>query len=143
MVAAADQHKPPFGLVLTGEAESWMPALQQIVGPDLVPYRVQGERELLEVVEAGLADAAVLDEEAEQDIPVLQVLRMIRRMDAMLPVVIVTRRRDRRWLEDALRLAAFSVVAKPLELESLLRQVQRLMVRLEVALREDMERRQQ
>ena len=45
-------------------------------------------------------------------------------------MVVVTRRRDRRWLEHALRLAAFSVVAKPLELEELLRQIQRMMARL-------------
>jgi DNA-binding NtrC family response regulator len=60
---------------------------------------------------------------------------MIRRLDADLPVVVVTARRDRRLLQDALRLAAFSVVVKPLQLEELLRQIQRMMIRLDELLR--------
>jgi len=86
------------------------------------------------VVDSGLVDAAVLDD-IEGMIDVLQMLRMIRRLNAMLPVVIVTRRSDRRVLETALRLAAFSVVSKPLELEPLLRQIQRIMERLDLMLR--------
>jgi DNA-binding NtrC family response regulator len=126
----------PFGLVVSGEAESWLPALDKLVGPELlVAYRVGTGNELLEVVEAGMADAAVLDEEVNWDVPVLQLLRMIRRLDAALPVVVVTAHTDRRWLEHALRLAAFSVLTKPLELEPLLRQIQRIMLRTERLLR--------
>ena len=58
----------------------------------------------------------------------------------MIPVVIVSSRRDRRWLEAALRMAAFSVVAKPLQLEELLRLIHRLMNRLDVMLRGNFER---
>jgi len=50
-------------------------------------------------------------------------------------VVVLTTRTDRRWLEDALRLTAFSVVIKPLGLEELLRQIQRMMHRLDEMLR--------
>ena len=138
MVAALNTRDGPFGLVITGEAESWEPALGQILGPQLlVTYRVSGHHELLEVVRSGLADAAVLDDEADWQVGVLQMLRMIRRLDRLLPVVVVSRHSERRWLEDALRLAAFSVVTKPLELEELLRQVQRMMVRLDQMLRQD------
>ena len=38
-------------------------------------------------------------------------------------------------LEDALQLAAFSVVCRPLALEELLRQIQRMMMRIDRALR--------
>jgi CheY-like chemotaxis protein len=111
MVAVLNQHREPFHLVVTGEAESWLPALELIVGPDvLVPTMVSDDRELL--------DAAVLDDEARWAVDVLQLLRMIRRLDADLPVVVVTARRDRRLLQDALRLAAFSVVVKPLQWRS-------------------------
>lgn len=139
MVAALRQRDEPFGLVVTGEAESWRGALELIVGPRwLRTYHVSDDRELLSVVEHGLADAAVLDDSAEWSVDVLQMLRMIRRLDAMLPVVVLTTRRDRRWLEHALRLTAFSVVVKPLELEELLRQIQRMMVRIDAMLhRED------
>ena len=141
MVATMNDKSRPFGLVITGEAETWQNALDQIVGPDwLRTYRVSGGRQLLELVDAGLADAAVLDESMRDDVDVMQMLRLIRRTDAMLPVVLVTSRRDRRSLEDAMRLAAFSVVARPIELEELLRQIWRMMARLDQMMRMGRER---
>ena len=137
MVATLNQRREPFTLVVTGEAETWRPALEQIVGTrwlSLCPVR--DDRELLHVVEAGDADAAVLDDAAHWHVGVLQLLRMIRRVNALLPVVVITARRDRRWLEDALRLAAFSVVVRPLALEELLRQIERMMRRMDELLRE-------
>ncbi len=126
----------PFSLVVTGEAESWLPALHQIVGSAyLVPRQVSDDRELLDVVSSGQADAAVLDDAAEWELDALQLLRMIRRVNRTLPVVVVTGRRDRHWLEDALRLTAFSVVTRPLALEELLRQIARMMSRLDEVLR--------
>lgn len=138
MVTTSRRRKEPFGLVVSGEAETWLPALEQIVGSNLlVAHKVNSDDELLEVIHAGVADAAVLDDAADWSLDVLELLRMIRRLDAMLPVVIVTEHRERRWLEDALRLAVFSVVARPLALEELLRQIQRMMERMDRALRGD------
>jgi DNA-binding NtrC family response regulator len=140
MVALPTKNRRPFGLVVTGEAESWRKVVEQIVGADmLTTYPVTDDRELLNVVESGRVDAAVLDDEAGWMHDVLQLLRMIRRFNAVLPVVVVTTHRERRYLEDALRLAAFSVVTKPLELEELLRQIQRMMERLDAMLRADQE----
>jgi DNA-binding NtrC family response regulator len=137
MVAALYRESQPLRLVVSGEAGSWQMALEQIVGPQwLTMVPVRGDRELMEVVRAGEADAAVIDDEVDWGLDVLQVLRMIRRMNDQIPVVVVTSRRDRRLLEAALRLAAFSVVTKPLELEELLRQLQRLMIRLDRILRD-------
>ncbi len=139
MVTNSRQRMGPLGLVLTGEAQSWQPALEEIVGPDLLrAYHVRSDRELIEVVQSGLVDAAVLDEDVQWPLDVLQMLRMIRRMDAALPVVVLSRRRDRIWLEDALNLAAFSVVTKPLQLETLLRQVQLMMNRIDQMLGGDL-----
>lgn len=138
MVTTSRQRKDPFGLVVSGEAGTWLPALEQIVGSKLlVAYKVNGDNELLEVIHAGVADAVVLDDAADWSLDVLELLRVIRRLDAMLPVVIVTEHRERHWLEDALRLAVFSVVARPLALEELLRQIQRMMERIDGALWED------
>lgn len=136
MVAALNQRRQPFGLVVTGEAQDWQDALEQIVGPEwITTYRVSDGRELLSVVESGVADAAVLDDRAELGLDVMQTLRLIRRLNAALPVVVVTTQIDRRVLENALRLAAFSVVPRPLELEELLRQIRRMMIRLDQMLR--------
>lgn len=136
MVAAQNQVGGPFSLVVTGEAEVWRRALETIIGPQwLRTHEVQGDRELLEVVQSGQVDAAVLDEDANWAVDVMALLRQIRRLNTMLPVVVVTRRTDRHWLETALALTAFSVVAKPLELEELLRQIRRMMIRLDRMLR--------
>lgn len=136
MVAAINERKHPFSLVVTGEAESWQPALEQIVGRQwLVTYRVGGRDELLQVVRSGMVDAAVLDDTPGLGIDAMQMLRLIRRVDAILPVVIVSRQVDRRLMENALKLAAFSVVQRPLELEELLRQLRRMMTRLDAMLR--------
>jgi DNA-binding NtrC family response regulator len=135
--ATQPKSEHPFNLVVTGEAETWQRALDSLLGPRwLRTYRVNSDRELISVVEAGLADAAVLDEDADWSVDVLGMLRMLRRMNQRLPVVVVTRRQDRRWLETALQLTAFSVVCKPLELEELLRQLQRIMLRMDRILRE-------
>jgi len=136
MVRAMNGKMVPFSLLVTGEAEGWLPALHKIVAPQfLVARQVRDDRELLDAVETGGADAAVLDDSAEWAMDVLRLLRMIRRVNDTLPVVVVTGRRDRHWLEDALRLAAFSVVTRPLHLEELLRQIQRMMTRLDEMLR--------
>ena len=136
MVTTLKPDQSPLNLVVTGEAVSWLPALERIVGSQyLLARRVHGDRELLDVVTAGGVDAAVLDDAADWRLDALQLLRMIRRVNTTLPVVVVTGRRDRHWLEDALRLAAFSVVTRPLELEELLRQIQAMMRRLDDMLR--------
>jgi len=89
---------------------------------------------MLQLVQSGLPDALVLDEEATELDP-LRLLRMIRRLNQGVLVVLVTGKRDRRWLEEALRLAAFSVVSKPLMLEEMLLQIHRMMVRLDALIR--------
>ncbi len=140
MVAALNRPAAPLNLVVTGEARDWEPALEQIVGPKyLSVYHVRGDRELLQVVESGVPDAAVLDDQVDWRVDVLHLLRMIRRVNESLPVVVITSRRDRRWLEAALRLRAFSVVVRPLALEEMLRQIQRIMIRLDKMLRVDPE----
>ena len=135
-VRASQDTSQPFGLVVSGEAGEYADALRKIVGPKLLEtYSVRRDRELLELVREGVPDAVVLDDEAVEA-EALKLLRAIRRLDALLPVVLVTVRTDRRWLEQALRLAAFSVVVKPLRLEELLVQVHRIMVRLDSLLRQ-------
>ncbi len=139
MVAELGQRqrqREPFNLVITGEAETWKPALEQIVGLKYLRLQpVRNDRELLKVVETGCTDAAVLDDANDWPVSALHLLRMIRRINHLLPVVVISSRRDRRWLEDALRLTAFSVVVRPLALEELLRQIERMMRRIDEALR--------
>ena len=125
----------PFGLAVSGEAGEYVQALRQIVGPEwLVTYEVDSDRELLHLVRAGAADALLVDEDATQ-VDALKLLREIRRVDQAVLVVLLTGHAERRWLEEALRLAAFSVVIKPLRLEEMLVQIHRMMVRLDAVMR--------
>jgi len=123
-------------LVLSGEAGDYVEALDRIVGPGLIQtFRAERPNDVLAIVHAGLGDAVVLDQESMRIDP-LRLLRSIRRVNQSMQVVILTGRLvDRRWLEEALRLAAFSVVAKPLGLEQLLFQVHRMMQRMDIVLK--------
>jgi len=136
MVAVRVKELGPFGLVLSGEAGDYVDALRQIVGPRwLETYPVSSGGEVLELVHEGVPDAVVLDDDAiEAD--TLKLLRMIRQVNEALLVVLLTGRTNRRWLKEALRLAAFSVVTKPLRLEELLLQIHRMMVRLDAVIRQ-------
>ncbi len=139
MVARAlqDDLTGPFGLVVSGEAGEFADALSLIVGPRwLETYRVNSGGEVLRLVQAGLADAVVLDE-AVAKLDILALLRMIRSLNETLLVVLLTGRPDRNRLAEALRLAAFSVVTKPLRLEELLVQIHRMMVRIDTNIRRD------
>ncbi len=139
MVAQAiqDNHMNPLGLVVNGEAGEYAEALAQIVGPRWIEtYRVSSDGEVIGLVQSGLADAVVLDE-AVAEIDVMSLLRMIRRLNESLLVVLLARNPDSRRLEEALSLAAFSVVVKPLRLEELLVQIHRMMVRLNTNIRRD------
>ena len=138
MVAAVARRRrsSPFTLVVSGEAGEYVDALAKIIGPHwLETYMARSDQEVLQLVRAGRADAVVLDEEAAE-LELLKLLRIIRRLNQAMLVVLLTGRADRRWLEEALRLAAFSVVSKPLQLEELLLQIHRMMSRLDAALRQ-------
>ena len=118
-------------MVVTGEAGQWYPALSKLVGSRLLHTRLAADdRELLDIVGEGKMDLAVLDEEASSEVDIMRLLRIIRRLDQNVAIVLVTRQTDRRWLEDALELAAFSVLVKPLEFEVLLRQLHGVMMKL-------------
>lgn len=118
-------------MVVTGEAGQWGPALSKLVGSRLLHMtQAADDRELLDIVGRGRTDLAVIDEEASSDVGLMRLVRIIRRLDEHVAIVLVTNHTERRWLEDALELAAFSVLGKPLQFEALLRQLHGVMVKL-------------
>jgi DNA-binding NtrC family response regulator len=118
-------------MVITGEAGEWMPALSRVIGPHFLhTRRASTGGELLDIVQAGEADVALIDDEVSLEIDLMRLLRLIRRLVEELAVIVVTPHRERRWLEGALELAAFSVIVKPVGLEMLLRQIHGIMSRL-------------
>ncbi len=125
-----------FELVITGEARNYAQFLERLVGPDLLLLKPVGtEEQVLNLVQSGQPDAVVLDEAAMR-IDALRVLRMIRRVNQTMLVLVLAQRANERRLAEALDLAAFSVVLKPLHLEELLNQLYRMMLRMENELRQ-------
>jgi len=129
MEQVCDKTERRFTLVVSGEARRHVVNLQKLLGPHPVDmYNAADTGDLMATVQEGRADAVVVDSEwGQQD--VLKILRMIRRVNAALPVVLVAQRTPRRFMEGALRLAAFSIVHKPVEREELLIQLRRLVDR--------------
>ena len=133
---AASTHRPgeqrPVTLIVSGEARSQAGIIQQLLGPALVSmFNVADTGELLHVVQRRQVDGAVVDSEVgDGGEDLLKTLRIIRRIDAKLPVVLVASSLSRRFLEGALRLEAFSVVRKPMQREELLIQLRRIVERV-------------
>jgi len=129
MEQVQDRTKHRFTLVVSGEARQHVGNLRKLLGPHPVDmYNAADTGDLIETVQDGRADAVVVDSDRGQQ-DVLKILRMIRRVNAALPVILVARRTPRRFMEGALRLAAFSIVHKPVEREELLIQLRRLVDR--------------
>ncbi len=142
MIPTQHSSETPFRLVVTGQAEDWAPALSRLIGPRYMALqRVHSNRDLMDAVQSHQVDAAVVDDQTDWGGDGLKLLRMIRRIDVNLPVVIVTRHHDRQFLQSALQLKAYSVVTAPLGFEQLLRQVYGMMQRMEQALREELDER--
>ncbi len=142
MAATKHSRETPFRLVVTGQAEDWAPALRRLIGPRyMLVQQVENNRELIDAVESHQVDAAVVDDQVDWARDGLKLLRMIRRIDTELPVVIVTHHQDRQFLQSALQLRAYIVVNAPLGFEQLVRQIYGMMCRMEQMLRDDMNQR--
>lgn len=129
MMHVQEKSERPFRLVISGEARRHVANLQKLLGSHPVAmYNAADTGDLMATVQDGRADAVVVDSDRGQQ-DVLKILRMIRRVNAALPVVLVAHRTPRRFMEGALRLTAFSVVHKPVEREELLIQLRRLVDR--------------
>jgi DNA-binding response OmpR family regulator len=130
MSAASEQHaKRPLSLVVSGETRRHGETLRKLLLPELVKMLdAHNMHELLGIVQHGAADAVVVDSDRD-DQELLTMLRLIRRVDWAVPVILVAREVSRRFLEGALRLEAFSIAHKPLEREELLIQLRRIMER--------------
>jgi DNA-binding NtrC family response regulator len=119
----------PLALVVSGETRRHAEVLRKLLLPELVRMLdADTMDELLGIVQHGAADAVVVDSDRD-DQELLMMLRLIRRVNWAVPVILVARDATRRFLEGALRLEAFSIAHKPLEREELLMQLRRVMER--------------
>jgi DNA-binding NtrC family response regulator len=109
--------EPPTLRVLIGDADlAWCDHVGRVVGAaaGFAPVVAASGEQALGLVGRGAVDAAILGVRLERS-DGLTVLRLIRTIDAGLPCVLVSRQTGRRLLQDALSLAAFSVVRSPVD----------------------------
>lgn len=128
MEARADGHawSEVSGTVLVSAGRTpeheWVDRLAARLRPArLTVHRTASGTDALDVVRRGRLSFAVLDT-YPHDVGGLGLLRRIRSIDAALPCVLVTERTDRRYLQRALDLKAYSVVTTPVD-ESILREL--------------------
>ena len=121
-----DRCRVPSPRVLVAEVScKWLEAVTPELTRAAIKIRLaRSEVQTLDIIRAEHMDLAVI----AADVPRLGGLELVRRMhriDTELPVVLIGGRSDRRWLEEALRLRAQTVLPRPvngtLVLETILR----------------------
>lgn len=135
-----------LNVLLTDRGEDWAAQLPELLEPQGVrSYRVSNADEAVELIEATPIHVAVLDMylDGDPDAPPraerlpggLKLLRVIQRIHARPPAVMVVRNRyfdpriDNFVLAEALKLNAFSVLDQPVHLEQLLAVLRRAIER--------------
>jgi len=128
MVAERSTALPLRKLLITDLDVDWCEHVGEVVEPEgFDPVIAPSLDEVIDLVGSGRVSAAILGPVEEPD--PLTVLRMIRTVNSGLPIVLVARHMTRRVLEDALSLAAFSVIQSPVEDELLAEVVHRILTR--------------
>lgn len=146
--AAGKESQPRLNLLLSyggwreGSAVDQLPRLLAPMG--IHSMRVHSGEEAADVIRTTLIHIAVVDlaiplhKEREQELPAApsgsRVLQLLRRLDQPPPTVVVrppqtAARESARTLSDALRQGAFAVLDRPLNLETMLEVMRRVLAR--------------
>jgi len=116
--------------VLVGQAEwAWRDAIRNIFAPrgvnSLIAANAAGA---LDIIERRRIHAAIVDMDS-QSAGGLGIVRVIRRYHPLLPCIMVSKVSERRVLGSALELDVFGVVAKPVDMQILQEELNRLFVK--------------
>ena len=132
----AESHSPvesagPLKVMVGDVRDQYSESLRVLLEPHgFVIHRVRSGADAIWLAEHRAVDAAVLDNDLP-DMPGLRVLRAIRSLGALMPIILVGRAaapaEQEHLLRSALELSAFSVLAGPVDLEVLLGQMARLL----------------
>jgi len=108
---------------------AWPRAVEEIFQPRGVNALVaQSSGDMVKLVDSNRIHLAILDS-GREELGGLQTLRMIRKQDALVPCIMLAQIVDKHLLSQALNLGAFCVVAKPVDMQLLAEQVNRLFLR--------------
>jgi DNA-binding NtrC family response regulator len=119
----------PYSVLITDDDSGCREALRDIMEPE--GYRTllasSGE-EALEIVREESVHVALFDMNMPK-LSGLETLELVRQINAMLPVILVTADRTEALMRQALRAQAYSVIAKPVSKHIVLYTVVRALVR--------------
>lgn len=137
--AQATDRSSPLKVMVSDVRDQYSEPLRVLLEPHgFTIHRVRSGADAIWLAEQRVVDAAVIDSELP-DMPGLRVLRAIRSLGAVMPIILVGRpgapSEQEHLLRSALELRAFSVLAQPVDLEVLLGQMARLFDRFLAALR--------
>ncbi|MDD4891104.1 MAG: response regulator [Phycisphaerae bacterium] len=139
----AEAHAPvetsPLKVMVSDVRDQYSDSLRILLEPHgFTIHRVRSGADAIWLAQQRVVDAAVLDNDLP-DMPGLRVLRAIRSLGAVMPIILVGRlgppAEQEHLLRAALELRAFSVLAQPVDLEVLLGQMARLFDQFLTALR--------
>ena len=105
---------------------AWPRAVEEIFQPRGVNALVaDSSGDMVRLVDNNRIHLAILDS-GREELGGLQTLRMIRKHDALIPCIMLAQMMDKHLLSEALNLGAFCVVAKPVDMQLLAEQINRL-----------------
>ena len=115
-----------INVLLTNANWAWPQAVAQIFQPRGINALVANSAaEMVRIVTTNKIHLAILDQ-ATNDLSGMHTLKIIRNRDALIPCIVLAQHVDDHMLREALALKAFSVLAKPIDLELLVGQIDRL-----------------
>ena len=104
----------PFSLLITDDDDAFRETLRSIFEPEgFHTLLAHSGEEALDIVRGHRVHLAMLDQNLPR-LTGLETLRIIRQMNAMLPVILMTAGNTQQLLRDALSAQAFCVMSKPM-----------------------------
>ena len=108
---------------------AWPRAVEEIFQPRGVnALLARDSGEIVNLIDTSRIHLAILDS-GEDELTGIQTLRLIRQHNARVPCILLTQQIDKHLLSQALNLGVFSVVAKPVDMQLLAQQINRLFIK--------------
>ncbi len=123
------QSRNPFSLLITDDDDSFRESLRGIFESEgFRTLQAHSGEEALDILHDQPVHLALLDQHMPR-LTGLETLRIIRQMNAILPVILLTADRTQQLMQDALSAHAFCVMSKPVSRNVVVYTVQRALAR--------------
>jgi CheY-like chemotaxis protein len=126
---AGQPARPPYRLLITDDDRQFRESLRGIFETEgFQTYLAHSGEEALDIVQEQRIHLALLDQHLPR-LTGLETLRLIRQVNAMLPVILLTGDNTQQLMRDALSAHAFCVMSKPVSRNVVVYTVQRALAR--------------